>query len=552
MDIKGTPDVLVNQSSIPARDAERTSLRHWSRETDASLWAGGAKYDSTFVIGLKTPGSARGFYHGKTLIDRLNRQMATDGLRSRGVRILWEDSTRLPVVEVRLQDVTMLHEVRKLPFIDYIEPAKVEIHFFSGLSGCDAEPLTKPIVTVMASNGGFDTLSQVMPWMGIPTAWKYTTGDGATIGFTDTGIDHAFDSPMGDGHFATVDSQGRPSLVQYRDGFEPDTIPACDHGTRSANIAAAPRDGRGVVGVAYRARVISDAFHNIAWVWDESNATSAIYAVWYLGANVISMPWGMPTWSSQISDMIDNLYYGYNTVFVGAAGTCYSGTDDCPGMGSAVFPAEKGEVLATTGSNWDGSKPISNYDWGSKIEGVLSYTRIATAGFGPSSPEELNGSSAATAVVTGVAALVRSRYPTMNNHDLYMRIVNTSGDRCANAPPQWRNNMINTVASVGGPCLPFISGPAYVNLYRPAQYVTANYSIGAATGDNSGQYSYSWTANGGTSGRTATQTFWANSTWTSYVDYAQVTVTDPVTGVSVTRSMPVSVNIIPCAPHRVC
>src|SRR4029077_18355381 len=102
---------------------------------------------------------------------------------------------------------------------------------------------------------------------------------------------------------------------------------------------------------------------------------------------------------------------------------------------------------------------------------------------------------------------------------------------------QWRNSMINAVAALGGPCL-LITGPAQVQIISPNRSVAATYHV-VGTGDNSGQYTYSWTANGGATGTTVSQTFWSNSSWMSYTDYASVTVRDPVTGVVITRNFPV-------------
>lgn len=500
------------------------------------------------MIGLKAPGAQRGIWHGKLLIDTATRRAAMSSLLQRfGLTVRRADLATLPVVEVQVPSAAVLSQIRKLPFIDYIEPAHIEI---TPASGCGPEPLTRAIITVVTSNGGLDTLSQIMPRMGIPDAWQYSTGSGTTLGITDSGVDEQYPAAFSEAHYATVDSYGRRPFWQQSNGNGPDLSPACDHGTREANIAAAPRDGRGIVGVAYRASVYSNYFEDFPLITDEYSAAVAIYASYNNGrANVIMMAW----WGTTISDAIDAFYYGNDVVFVGAAGTCHNSSDDCPGMGSAVFPAEKGEVLAATGTNWEGTRPHDNYDWGSKIEGVLSYTRVASVGIGGAAAE-LNGSSAPTGVIAGVAALVRSRYPYMSNHDVVHRILDTDGDKCHDPPPQWRNSMVNAVAAVGGPCLSHISGPTGVGpIAKPTESATAHFSV-TATGDNSANYTYRWSNNA--PGSSISYTFWANFGWTSYTMPVTVAVTDPATGVQASRTVNVYVRAHdpdpPCGPGVMC
>lgn len=329
-------DLLVNASSVPHRDQHAGGL-YWSDVSDSVVWAGGARHDSVFMIGFKAPGAARGFWHGKLLVDHGTARNLREGLLQQfGLRLKWADSVNLPQAEVHVPSLAVLSRIRKLPFIDYIEPATIEILPFS--SGCGPEPLTKPIITVPASNGGLDTLSAMMTAMGIPDAWLYSKGDGVLIGFTGEGVDHSYDAPFGSGHYAAGDSYGRQPFYQNTNGSGPDASPQCDHETRLANIAAAPRDGHGVVGVAYRANVYSNYFEDGVYTTDEAAAASAVYYTGvYAHAKVITMAWGSLTGNNGISDTIDNLYYNYDVMFVGAAGTCWGGTGLCPNMGSAVF-----------------------------------------------------------------------------------------------------------------------------------------------------------------------------------------------------------------------
>lgn len=374
---------------VPERNATGGGIPYWSDLADSLVWGAGARYDSVFMIGLKAPGAPRGVWHGEPLVDRTTtRALRSLLLQQFGVRTVWADSLHFPQVEVRIPSLELFSRIRRLPFVDYVEPAKLELLPMS--SGCGPEPLTQAVITMRAGNGGSDTLSAMMPQMGIPDAWAYSKGDGVLIGVTGQGIDDSPGAPFGPIHFATVDSYGRRAFYQNTNGSGADASPSCDHETRLANLMAAPRDGYGVAGIAYRSGVYSNYFTDSPVVTDEAAASSAIYyTAVYAFAKVMTLAWGTATGSQAISDAIDNAYYNYDVVLVGAAGTCWSGTDDCPGMGSAVFPASKGEVLAASGSNWNGTRPMDNFDWGSKIEGVLAYTRLATVGMGVGSPSEL-------------------------------------------------------------------------------------------------------------------------------------------------------------------
>jgi len=76
----------------------------------------------------------------------------------------------------------------------------------------------------------------------------------------------------------------------------------------------------------------------------------------------------------------------------------------------------------------------------------------------------LSGSSGATGVVGGVAALVRSRYPTQTASWVVTRLRTTAGINCS-APIDWRSLMVNAFAAVGGFCPSRIQGATLVEFY---------------------------------------------------------------------------------------
>lgn len=542
---------------VPARGAEVRRSPSWRDASDTALWQAAAKFDTTFVIGLKAPGSARGIYHGIVQMNRPQWTGAIAALKARNdLELHTADSTRAPYVSVKIRRIGALALIRRLPFVDYVEPRHVDVQFFSS-GGCGPEYLSTGQMSIQASNGGYDIASSKLPAMGITSAWSYSTGAGVTIGLTDQGVDDSPGSDFDVVNFASGDSYGRTfSQEGLNTGI--DEFSVCDHGTRMANLMAAPRNGRGVVGVAYRANVFSDFFESSPLLINqEGDAMVALDEAYRHGSKVVVMAWGALTWLDFVSDIIDQDYYVHDVLFVGAAGTCVDGSSACPRMGSAVFPAEKAEVLAATGNNWDGSRPTDNYDFGDKPQGMVTYTSLATVlsqseggGLG-----QLNGSSAATAVMGGVAALVRSRYPSMTNTQVMDRLVATSDNACHNAPLAWRSHFVNALAAVGGPCVPGISGHGLVTVInQPNSSVTYTYSIAQPTGDNASQYQIMW-SNGAT-GLSTTFTWGADPFYGTRAHRIFVNVTDPVTGVMDSRYFDVMVTTRPpndgCAPGLAC
>jgi len=485
--------VQVPQSHIP----------HWSEKSDSALWQAVVSRDSIFVIGLKAPGRGPGVVRGKVTLLHDEWNGAAHSLMNRlDVQIVSVDTVHLPVVRMKLLNVGVLGVVRRLPFVDFVEPNQMQVtymdgcdEFFGGSSGSSSGsdgPYGEALLPVYTSTGGTDYISHTFSDMDIDLAWQVGTGRGITIGITDTGLDQSQSSEFNPAYFASGDSYGRS--LGYAD-LMGDT-PTCSHGTRIAGLAAAPRDGRNVVGAAYGANLY--AVHQADGTNpDVNNAADAIHeAVVSGGAKVVVMAWGELNWYDNVANEIASHYYNDDVMFVGAAGTCPIGSY-CPNLGSAVFPAEMGEVLAVTGANSDGSRPSNMYDYGSKTEGIVAYTNLGTTGLNTDVITAIGGSSAATGVMGGIAAFVRARYPSLTNLEVVNRLIATSGAECAGAHPAvWRDAMVNAYAALGGICITrnwdgTVSGPKDMSFYDGnSMDSTVTYSVRAYQGF--GPIAYRW------------------------------------------------------------
>ena len=370
--------------------------------------------------------------------------------------------------------------------------------------------------------------------MNILNAWLLTTGRGATVGVTDTGLDGS--NPQFGALFASGASQGRwlhpTQTIGLSSGqfVEPQrSHPVCSHGTRIAGVAAAPRDGRSAVGVAYGANLYTVYQADGELISSSGWAATAIhlaaearrFGVSSAEPRVVIMAWGQLSWSDVIANEIrthhtrttapnGDVVRGTDVLFVGAAGTCaFFGHSICNSiapMSSAVFPASMAEVLAVTGAASDGQRPIKMYDFGTKA-GVVAYTNVATTGLDRPELTHLSGSSGATGVVGGIAALVRARNPGMSARQVMDRLISTAGFLCG-SPPVWRDALVNASAAAGGACVSRVIGPTDVWLppYDPYGSETATFFIEPPSG-GSGQFAIRW-SNGG-SGLSADYRIWA-------------------------------------------
>lgn len=461
--VKSPPAHAAAAMAAPPSRASDSPLPQWSFASDSLLWRALEASDSTLVVGLKAPGSVRGTWKGQTLVSKAQQNVVlTQLVGNPELRFLASD-TLLPHVFVRVSSLGALHRLRGQPFVDFVEPRSQQFRFFDSVP-CSNEAYTGTayaLLPIPGVNYGVDYVPTQYYTHLIDGAWAYTTGSGVTVGSTDTGIDQFMGATTewAPGHFSEGLSTGRAfSYVNIAGG-----IVNCSHGSKSAGIIAAPRNGISMVGVAYSSSLIGVfsyggvVYPSSAW----GNAVSSIRTAASLGARVISMPWGLydpflgPVYSPAVAAEIS--YWaapgaGRDVLFVGAAGT----SPPLLSQNWVVFPAAMPEVLAVSGAN--PVDPMLRPSWanyGAELD-IIALTEELTTGMlntsgGGFAFTWLGGSSGATALVTGVAALVRSRYPTISQDSVRKRIVQTSGSSCGKFRA-W-HLMVNAEAAVGGLCV---------------------------------------------------------------------------------------------------
>jgi len=244
----------------------------------------------------------------------------------------------------------------------------------------------------------------------VPTAWHVSTGRGVTVGVLDTGADPG--TPDLAGSVITG-----PDFTAGADppGYRPPHL----HGTYISSIIAAhgsgPGRSGGMIGVAPAAKILSvrvildrtepgfSAYSTQASYYD-AVAKGIRYAVRH-GAGVINMSLGSTGAVGEVQQAV-GYAIAHGVVVVAAAGN--NGT----AAGSLTpfsYPASFAGVISVGAVLPDGRRaPFS--DRNSAV--VLSAPGENITGDGPGgSYLGGSGTSPATAFVSGVAALIRSRYP---------------------------------------------------------------------------------------------------------------------------------------------
>lgn len=413
------PSLVRGGEQIPTRQEQRPGTL--IEKSDAELWSYVQDSDGLVAVGLKAPGGVRGTWRGKVLVDRSEKAQGRAAvLAQRGVQLVAVDEL-LPVLEVRLADQAALAAIRKLPFVDYVEPVMVaqEAPQFAGIGGCGwGSGWTGD--RQYTSTG--DVYSQKFTAMGIPAAWSYSSGAGVKIGLIDSGIS------SGQGQFTSTFASGSSTgrtLTLAKVGSQSSVYDDCGHGTRMAGIIAAPWDGRNVAGIAYRASLVSVRHASGVAAVNSSDAKASVRLANQQGAKVIVMAWESLNWLWQVSDEIEYWHYGRQVLFFGAAGTsgCWDGILDS----NVIFPADMPEVVAVTGITYPGGGVPCGIHHGSQVE-LTSYLDVPSTGRYTADVVGMGGSSNATAIAGGVAALVWSRNPGFTRDQVRARMRQTAAN----------------------------------------------------------------------------------------------------------------------------
>lgn len=235
----------------------------------------------------------------------------------------------------------------------------------------------------------------------------------------------------GDGYIDDVYGCSTVSDARFHTG---DPMDDHGHGTHVAGIIAAANNKVGTVGVAYNVKIMAVKAGQATGVFLQSDIAEAIVYAYTHGADVINMSFGGSACSIAVQDALQSAYT--TSTLVAAAGNdgmpneavwFYPAMPSYPAALSYVVGVMSVDPLGVESSftNWDVSAYNSvEYEVYAPGEAMLSTLPDNRYG-------KLNGTSMATPLVSGIAALLRSYY---TDRDMYpskfvsAQLCATSGD----------------------------------------------------------------------------------------------------------------------------
>jgi len=322
-----------------------------------------------------------------------------------------------------------------------------------------------------------------LDYLKIEEAQRISSGLGVTVAVVDTGV-HAEHADLRGQVVSGVD------LVDAGGNGHRDTA---SHGTGVAGLIVAKGGGSThAYGVAPGARVLPVRA-------SEGGRTTgsryrAVRAAADSGAKVINLSYsgtGPPSFEER-----EAIAYALSKDAVVVAG---AGNID-GGQTSIGAPASIPGVIAVTGFDqrgtfWSGSVQGPEAVLAAPAKDVV--TTAAPAG-GPTGYSLTQGTSSATAIVSGVVAMVRAKYPDLDAANVINRLIRTADD--AGPPgrdPQYGFGRINPVRALTADVAPVTQNPLGVPTGAPAGSASGSSNAPGAGKSPSGGQAVNGGANGG-------------------------------------------------------
>jgi membrane-anchored mycosin MYCP len=293
-------------------------------------------------------------------------------------------------------------------------------------------------------------------WQVPQQVWPLSEGAGVTVAVIDTGVQASVPDLRG------VVVPGADMLGDAGHG-ETDFDTAVDgHGTAVAVLIAGQGRGTGTVGIAPQAKILPVHADTPGVAGDTANIAAGIEYAASHGAAVINVSLGpaAPSATSCDSDLQDAVAYALER---GSVVVASAGDTDVAGEGP-VEPASCAGVLAVGGTEPGGAL------WPDSVQ--QPYVSVAApacdmvfVGSDGRYSTDGAGTSAAAPLVAGVAALIRSRYPTMPWYQVDQRLITTATEEGATAPNNgYGYGIINPAKAVNAaayPVTPSAPNPVY-------------------------------------------------------------------------------------------
>lgn len=267
--------------------------------------------------------------------------------------------------------------------------------------------------------------------LGIPKVWKLTQGEGVKVAVLDTGVDE--DHPdLKDAIIESKDFTG--------DGIEDKS----GHGTHCAGVIAARINDVGFVGAAPKTDLLigkvlgNNGGGRYEWISD------GIKWATEKGADIISMSLGGPVSTNMLYKAI------HEALAKGVFIICAAGNEGSTFQNSIGYPGRYGGVITVASHDENGNRSGFSSNGGEldvMAPGSNIWSTYKDGGYA-----KLSGTSMATPMVSGIAALIISKHkkdktsqtPVENNEDLKNHLLRMA------AHPGYHDNLTGY-----GPLMPF-------------------------------------------------------------------------------------------------
>ncbi len=333
-------------------------------------------------------------------------------------------------IPMKVENAMKILKAMKLEGIKYVEPS-----YRRYLIDPSPEQVEEISVTRSEIAGEEEFWSQLwgLQKINAEAAWEEGyNGEGVVVAVVDTPIDCQHPDLLGQcvvGYDPTADTEIATD-ADYEDPLNPND----DHGTHVAGTIAAKKDGQGVVGLSYGAKVMSivifkgTADHrSYYYVGDENVAKGIIWAVDH-GADVLSNSWGGGGYSYTLKAAVDYAL-SHGVAFVAAAGNGH--TDQhwhypsaYPGVIAVAASTARDEIVdfSNRGDYLSVAAPgvnvLSSIPRGSAASGGIYGRPYAFWG----------GTSMATPHVSALVALLKQKYPDATPYQIKKMIENSAAD----------------------------------------------------------------------------------------------------------------------------
>ncbi len=354
--------------------------------------------------------------------------------------------------------------------------------------------------------------------IGAPDAWSVTPGNRSVIvAVVDTGVwwtqpdiqANMWTNPMDGTHgYDFVDGDTNPMDIDPSGTY---------HGTGVAGVIAAITDnGQGIAGTAQISVMAVRALGPNGQGTSTNTSQAIVWAADH-GARIINLSLGTNETFIGPTDIQLAINYAWSkgALIIAAAGNSGSSTLD--------YPARLPNVVSVAAIDESGTRAsFSNY--GSGLDLSAPGTRIVTLSGGNNQPNNvhyLQGTSFSTPFVSGAAALLLSRDPTLRNYQIW-NVLNNSAVQPGGATGVYNTNygwgVVNALNAINALNNPFISVDSYPSSVSSSATFGVTWSIlgpmgltvsdthvvwgtrpgalGNATAAQSGQTHQSFTANG--------------------------------------------------------